>query len=148
MNYVKLSALVLAIVTIVPLTLAAQSLSGMGDPVGTQAAIVDFHEMKTADGKTVIHRSIKVPDPDLPGKTLVIGQVLEPTPDGGLLIIPGKQPVEADVYRQRLCQKLGGIDTTNESRVIIQGTALDATSCKQPSSQAAKDLPKSGLLIN
>ncbi|RUL79734.1 hypothetical protein [Dyella choica] len=112
-------------------------------------AIVDYHESLEPDGRTLIYRSVKVVSLDESGKQVVIGQVLERTRDGNFRIVPGRQPEEADLYRQKLCQKLGGVDITNDGDgLIIEPGTLDGVACRGPSpnSKASKYLPKAGLI--
>ncbi|RUL76611.1 hypothetical protein [Dyella choica] len=114
----------------------------------TVPGVVSYTENTNADGKVIIHRSIEVDSPDEAGKKIVIGQVLEKQENGELLLIPGQQPENADVYRQKICQKIGGIDVTNQSNVVIGEETLDGGSCKQPNSKASKHLPKAGAIVN
>ena len=114
-------------------------------------AIVDYHESLEPDGRTLIYRSVKVQSLDEPGKQVVIGQVLERTDDGNFRLVPGRQPAEADLYRQKLCQKLGGVDISNDNGGLIIGPGtVDGAACKGPSpnSKASKYLPKAFLIEN
>ncbi|GLQ87037.1 hypothetical protein [Dyella flagellata] len=112
-------------------------------------AIVDYRESLEPDGRTLIYRSVKVDSLDEAGKQIVIGQVLERTQDGNFRLVPGRQPEEADLYRQKLCQKLGGIDISNDNGGLIIGPGtLNGAGCKGPSpnSKASKYLPRAGSI--
>ncbi|GLQ88561.1 hypothetical protein [Dyella flagellata] len=114
----------------------------------TVPGVVSYAEKINADGETIIRRSIEVDSPDEPDKKIRIGQVLKKLENGDLLLVPGQQPEDADVYRQKICQKMGGIDVTNQSQVVISEETLDGGSCKQPNSKASKYLPKAGAIVN
>ncbi|AJY31329.1 hypothetical protein BTM_3708 [Burkholderia thailandensis 34] len=121
---------------------------------GPTDSLVNYQEFKMPSGPDRVRRTILTTDPDDPRRTVTIDQVLTRTGPDKLTFVRGEQPADATLYRQKICQKMGGVDATNDGEITINDQILNFSLCRtvgqQPVSNknaSAAKLPDYGITI-